>query len=98
MLNQAFRTMEVNMIIKMGFFIRHLHNHTTALHSEQYPGSDKPKTFIVYRGQGLSKEDFHKLQTTQGRLIAFNNFLSTSLDRRVSLTFTESTTDDPSLI
>ena len=98
MLNRALRTMEIDIIIKMGFFIRHLHNHITALHSEQYSGSDKSKIFIVYRGQGLSKEDFNKLQTMQGGLIAFNNFLSTSLDRRVSLTFAESITHNPDLI
>ena len=35
MLNQALRTMTVDLIIKMGFFVRDLHEHITGLHSEQ---------------------------------------------------------------
>jgi hypothetical protein len=56
MLNRALRTMEVDLIIKMGFFVRDLHNHITAHHSEQYRGSDHSASFIVYRGQGLSRQ------------------------------------------
>src|SRR6202044_1830537 len=38
MLNRALRLMEVDLIIKLGFFLRDLHNHITALHTEQYGG------------------------------------------------------------
>jgi tetratricopeptide (TPR) repeat protein len=43
----------------------------------------------VYRGQGLSITDFEKLRKTKGGLISFNNFLSTSKAREVSLEFAE---------
>ncbi|CAF4433485.1 unnamed protein product, partial [Adineta steineri] len=43
--------------------------------------------FVVYRGQGFIKSDFEKLQKTKDGLISFNNFLSTSKDREVSLDF-----------
>jgi hypothetical protein len=36
MLNKALRTMDVDIISKMGFFIRDLHNHIAELHTEQY--------------------------------------------------------------
>jgi hypothetical protein len=87
-LNCALRTMEVDPITKMGFFVRDLHNHLTALHSEQYAGQTQSDSFIVYRGQILPDTKFEELVTTKGGLLAFNNFLSTSKIRDVSLDFT----------
>jgi tetratricopeptide (TPR) repeat protein len=83
--------MEVDLITTMGFFVRDLHEHIAALHSEQYGTHSHSNSFTVYRGQGLSPTDFDQLQTTQGGLLAFNNFLSTSLDRKVSLGFVQRT-------
>ncbi|CAF1103261.1 unnamed protein product [Rotaria sp. Silwood1] len=42
--------------------------------------------------------DFNELVKTTGGLLSFNNFLSTSLDREVSLAFAESNHSDPHLI
>jgi tetratricopeptide (TPR) repeat protein len=92
MLNRALRTMEVELIIKMGFFVRDLHEHLTALHKEQFGGHDHFTSFTVYRGQGLSQTDFDQIKKTQGGLLSFNNFLSTSNDRDVSLKFARRTT------
>jgi hypothetical protein len=36
MLNRALRVMEVDLIVKMGFFVRDLHNHIAALHSIEF--------------------------------------------------------------
>jgi tetratricopeptide (TPR) repeat protein len=91
MLNRALRLMEVDLITTMGFFVRDLHQHIATLHSKQYGGHHHSDSFTVYRGQGLSQADFDQLQTTQGGLLAFNNFLSTSLDRNVSLDFARRT-------
>jgi tetratricopeptide (TPR) repeat protein len=98
MLNKALRTMEVDLIIKMGFFIRDLHNHIATLHAEQYSGYHHSDSFIVYRGQGMSQTDFDQLMKTKGGLMSFNNLLSTSLDRAVSFAFAESNQDNPDLI
>ncbi|CAF5165787.1 unnamed protein product [Rotaria sp. Silwood1] len=43
-----------------------------------------PAKFQVFRGQGLSMEDFEKLKKTKGGLMSFNNFLSTSRNREIS--------------
>ncbi|CAF1278495.1 unnamed protein product [Rotaria sordida] len=83
MLNRGLRVMNVDIIMKLGFFIRHLHNHITELHHEQE--NNMPKHFQVFRGQSLSLEDFEKMKKTKGGLMSFNNFLSTSRNRNISL-------------
>jgi tetratricopeptide (TPR) repeat protein len=98
MLNRALRTMEVELITKMGFFLRDLHNDIVQLYTEQYRAHHDSDSFPVYRGQGFSQTDFDQLKKTQGGLISFNNFLSTSLDQAVSFAFAKSSTDNPDLI
>jgi tetratricopeptide (TPR) repeat protein len=98
MLNRALRRMEVDLIIRMGFFVRDLHNHIVELHSEQYSEQHQSDSFTVYRGQGLSQIDFDQLKATQGGLLAFNNFLSTSHNRNVSLDFARRTTNTSNLV
>jgi tetratricopeptide (TPR) repeat protein len=90
MVNRALRTMEVDLIIKMGFFVRDLHNHIAELHTEQYGEHHHSDSFAVYRGQGLSCTDFEQLMKTKGGLMSFNSFLSTTLDRNKALAFAES--------
>ncbi|CAF1059724.1 unnamed protein product, partial [Adineta steineri] len=89
MLNRALRALDADIIINMGFFIHDLHQQLHQLHQQQLP-SYGGKPFIVYRGQGLLKSDFDKLKKTNGGLMSFNNFLSTSNDQDISLMFAES--------
>jgi uncharacterized protein with HEPN domain len=98
MLNHALRIMDVNTIIKMGFFIADLHRHIKQLHSEQFGGHHSDKTFTVYRGQVMSKEGFGQLRKRQGGLMSFNNFLSTSKDRQISLQFAYQAVENPDLV
>jgi tetratricopeptide (TPR) repeat protein len=98
MLNKSLRVMDIDLIIKMGFFVRDLHQHITALHSGQYGGQNHSNSFIVYRGQGLSPADFEQLMATQGGLLSFNNFLSTSKDRNVSFEFAQRTIETSNLM
>ncbi|CAF1068390.1 unnamed protein product [Rotaria sordida] len=85
MLNRGLRQMDVDIILKMGFFIRHLHQHITDLHREQQSSkAAMPSKFQVFRGQGLSMEAFEKMKKTKGGLMSFNNFLSTSRNRDIS--------------
>jgi tetratricopeptide (TPR) repeat protein len=98
MLNRALRLMEVDLIIKMGFFVRDLHNHIAKLHTEQYGGHQHSNSFTIYRGQGLSQTDFEQLIKTQGGLLSFNNFLSTSLNCDVSLEFAKQTIQTSHLV
>ncbi|CAF1046650.1 unnamed protein product [Adineta steineri] len=98
MLNQALRSMNVDIIIRMGFFINDLHCDIQRLHSEQFDGHQSGATFTVYRGQGLSKEDFTEMTKTKGGLLSFNNFLSTSENCDVSLNFAQQAATNPDLV
>ena len=86
MLNRALRLLEADTIIKMGFFIRDLHQEIQQLYDKQISNYPE-KCFIVYRGQGLSIEDFKRLQQSKGGLLSFNNFLSTSKTQKEPLRF-----------
>ncbi|CAF2665158.1 unnamed protein product [Rotaria sp. Silwood2] len=85
MLNSALRTLNGDIIIRMGFFLCDVHRQIEALHKEQ--ANQYHKSFSVYRGQGLSIVDFNKLAQSKGGLMSFNNFLSTSTKRQVSFNF-----------
>ncbi|CAF3902064.1 unnamed protein product [Rotaria sp. Silwood1] len=87
MLNWALREQEFDVIIRMAFFICDLHRHIEQVHSEQF--NEYQKEFIVYRGQGMTPEQFEKLKKSKGGLISFNNFLSTSKDNKIALQFAE---------
>ncbi|CAF1171764.1 unnamed protein product [Rotaria sordida] len=97
MVNQSLRTHEVDTIIKMGFFIQDLHEEINKLHIKQTNDQDK-QSFIVYRGQGLSKEEFEKLLKAKGGLMSFNSFLSTSKNREVSLEFSQDALNNLELV
>jgi hypothetical protein len=52
---------------------------------------------IVYRGQGMTTNQFEKLCKCKGGLISFHNFLSTSLDKQISLKFARRANEKPGL-
>ncbi|CAF4091000.1 unnamed protein product [Adineta steineri] len=97
MLNQALRIMNADIIINMGFFLRDVHQQIQQLHEQQVSSYGR-KPFLVYRGQGLMKSDFEKLQKSKGELMSFNNFLSTSKDEKVSLRFARNASTEPNKV
>ncbi|CAF1548073.1 unnamed protein product [Adineta ricciae] len=97
MLNQALRTLNADIIINMGFFLCDVHTQIQQLYEQQVSSYAK-KPFIVYRGQGLMKADFEKLQEAKGGLISFNNFLSTSNNEKVSLSFAQNASTEPNKV
>lgn len=83
MLNKALRDQEIDIILKMGFFIFDVHQQIRQLHCAIM----KREPFIVYRGQGMFNSEFEKVKNNKGGLLSFNSFLSTSIDRNVALYF-----------
>ncbi|CAF4129566.1 unnamed protein product [Rotaria sordida] len=94
-LNRALRLMEVDTLIKMGFFIHDLHQQIVQLHSKQFSEYHQLEQFIIYRGQGLLKTDLEKMRETKGGLISFNNFLSTTKELSIAIGFANSCLANP---
>ncbi|CAF3382081.1 unnamed protein product [Rotaria socialis] len=94
LLNSALRTLNGDIIIRMGFFLCDIHRQIEDLHKTQV-SLYRRQPFKIYRGQGLSAEDFEKLKINKGGLISFNNFLSTSIKRDISLEFANHAIDEP---
>ncbi len=93
MLKTAIENMNVDLIIKMGFFIRDLCRQIEQLHNKQHS-----QTFIVYRSESLSKANFDHLLKTQGGLLSFNNFLITTKNRDIALAINEYNLNNPDII
>ena len=64
MLNGALRTLDTNIIIKMGFLIHDLYHQIKQMYQNQI-GDYHGEPFILYRGQGLPKKDFERLQSNR---------------------------------
>ncbi|CAF3991695.1 unnamed protein product, partial [Adineta steineri] len=94
MLNYGLRTLDADIIITMGFFLHDVHKQIQQLYEQQISAYGK-KPFLVYRGQGFAKSDFEKLQRTQGGLMSFNNFLSTSKDKEVAIDYAHIASTEP---
>ncbi|CAF1250118.1 unnamed protein product [Adineta steineri] len=97
MLNQALRILDADIIINMGFFLCDIHKQIQQLYEQQVSSYGR-KSFVVYRGQGLKKSDFEKLQKTKGELMSFNNFLSTSKTKDVSHRFAQDASNKPDMV
>ncbi|CAF1472015.1 unnamed protein product [Adineta steineri] len=95
MLNRALRLLNGDIITRIGFFISDLHRQIEQLHQEQYADPTAANTFTVYRGQGLSIEDFEQMVKIKGGLISFNNFLFASKDPKISLGSAQDATINP---
>jgi hypothetical protein len=92
-LNQALREQDMEMIIKMGFFLQDLHRQIEQIYSDTHPMTK----MTIYRGQGMTNMKFEKMKKNKGGLLSFNKFLSTSNDQQVSFVFASSARDDPDL-
>ncbi|CAF1049435.1 unnamed protein product [Adineta ricciae] len=94
-LNKAFRTQNIDLLIKMAFFIQDLLEEIKHSHIDPF---DEQCPRIVYRGQAISNEDFQQIRNNIGCLLSFNNFLSTSKDYDVAFLYAESIKQNSSVI
>ncbi|CAM4838903.1 unnamed protein product [Rotaria magnacalcarata] len=87
LVNQAFRDESIDEIFKYRSFIKDLSENLTLLHNEQREyGSNQ---YNLYRGTCLPYDDIAVLKSNQGKLISFNGFLSTTVDRDIALVFVQ---------
>ena len=83
-LNEALRLQDVLNLLRMGFLIQRIHRQLEHISQNV---DEIAATFTVYRGQGLTYDDYGKLKkTAHGEFLAFNTFLSvnTNYDEAVN--------------
>ena len=86
MLNKAFRIQNMDLLIKMKFFIRDLQKEIQQRHGKL----NKPNRLIVYRGQGITDEVFQNILENINGFLSFNNFLVATTDKEKSLAYARS--------
>ena len=91
MLDQAFQTRDIEVIIRMSFFIKDLCQEMEKIQNEAEKKVSLPIT--VYRSQQVTDDDFKKMQNIQGNLLSFNNFFLADTNYQRSLDLIETTRD-----
>ncbi|CAF4060603.1 unnamed protein product [Rotaria sp. Silwood1] len=80
MLNKALRIQDTEILYKLRFFIKDLHLQIQKL---QIQSKFSTQTVTVYRGQGMSNDEFENLRQNIGGLLTIHSFWSTSLNPQV---------------
>ena len=93
MLANALQTQNVTNMIKMGFYIKDLHQQIKDIHT----AANKNTEMVTYRGQVMANSEFEKLKKNLGSLIAFSSFLSTTTSSVEALLYAERAQVDPQL-
>jgi hypothetical protein len=86
LLSRAFRTREIDLIYKLGFFIKHLNIQLTRLFTEMQ--SSMSNISFVYRGKTMSNDYFNSfVKDHNGGLLLFNDFLVTDIDKQIAMDY-----------
>ena len=83
LLNRAIQTQDIEIIIRMGFFIKDLHQQLEKLQLEAQKHHYLP--IIAYRTQTVSNEELKKITEIKGNLLTFSNFIYGDPDYDASL-------------
>lgn len=73
MLTRALQSQDIEVIIRMGFFIKDLHEQLQMLQVDAQKTASLP--VIAFRSHFISNENFEKIRYSQGNLLSFNNFM-----------------------
>lgn len=84
-LNLALRMSDVCALYSMRVFLRDLHLQIAQLHENKQP----TEPLELYRGLVMPTAEFEKIKDKKGKLLSFNNFLSTSMSENVALMFAD---------
>lgn len=98
MINRALCNLDIECIMKMGFFIRDLHKHIVRFYTAQFPKRLNSPRVVMYHGQCLSKRDFHYLKNTQDGLISFLDFLLVYQNPDIASNVARKAIEDPDAI
>lgn len=73
MLSQALQTRDIEVIMRMSFFIKDLFQQMEKVQLDAQKNARLP--IVAYRSQHVSSDDFEKIKNIKGNLLSFNNFV-----------------------
>ena len=88
MLNQALLTRDIEVIMRMSFFIKGLFQQMESAHFDAQKKARLPK--FAYLSQHVSNDDFEKIKNTEGNLLSVNNFFKADSNYQASLNLVRS--------
>lgn len=94
MINRAFRMMDMDLILKLGFFIADLHHSITQQLNKHIPYY--PKRF--YYGQGVYKSDWNRIREAKNGLFSFESFMLASENKKVQMNYAKNASSNNDMI
>ncbi|CAF3149528.1 unnamed protein product [Rotaria socialis] len=96
MLRKAFYKKDLEIICQLAFFIRDLNRDIKKSHLQTHNHQRSPVT--VFRTTAIKTADFEKLERSEGRVLAFDDFLIATLELNVAVKFANTLCNDPDMI
>lgn len=95
LVNQALRFSNADLMFKLSYFLIDLYAQLDEIHGQMHRDESIEK---VYRGQNMSRKEFHSFEQLIGRCISISTFFSTTTSLQIALFFANSIpTDDENL-
>jgi tetratricopeptide (TPR) repeat protein len=86
-LNKALRVQDFDMLFVLRFFITDISKQLKQIHRSDLRSTPSRKILQVYRGQAIGLDELEIMQTSVGKYLSMNSFLSTSLQRSTAMEF-----------
>ena len=96
MLRKAFDRGDFEIIYKLAFFIRDLHRDIKKIFLQTHSHQFQPIT--AYRATCMSSQELDQIKKNDGGLLAFNDFVLTTIERTVALKFAHQLRSKPDSI
>ncbi|UJR21928.1 hypothetical protein I4U23_024997 [Adineta vaga] len=93
MIHRALRLVDMEILVKIAFFISDLHKQINDLHTK----STDHEKLTVYYNQVISNEQFQNFNMKINDIISFRTFLLTTIDRQPSFNLAKQFTNDSNL-
>ncbi|CAF0750595.1 unnamed protein product [Adineta ricciae] len=96
MLRRAFATQDAEILYKLAFFIRDLHRDIKKSYLQMH--SHQHRAMSVYRSTRITNDMLTNIEKNANGLLAFNDFLLTTLERSMALKFANSLRSDSNYV
>lgn len=94
LVNRVLRTSDPDLIHPYRFFINALYDDINHM-NRRY--CDEIDDLVVYRGQGLSRPEFHYICHKVGQLLTLSSFTSTTVEREMALEYAQSAVSESTI-